>query len=410
MLTETEAGALPRLTLPNRQPARNAWSLDWTVSHLNHGSYGAVPTQVQEAQNKLRQEMLDSPSKWFMELPERMESARECIASFLGTTSSRLAFISNASAGASVVFNSLRLPSGGEILVTDHGYGAVVMGAERMARKQGLNVRTVHIPLSAGRQEAAARIASEISDRTVLVILDQITSATARFMPVAETVRVAKSVGARVLVDGAHGPGIVEAPAGEGADAPDYWIGNLHKWCCAPPGAAVLDVAPDSAGLSLSPLIDSWGATEHYPNSFDVQGTLDTTSALVAPYAVQLLDELIGWQQLRHYQARLVDYAQEVVSDAFEKATGETHGVNVGMSVAQMRLVRLPSILMIDGAHALRDRILAQYRIAVAITEFNGEGFLRLSSHAYSSAEEYEIFAEKVVPDLIAEYRGKPER
>lgn len=43
----------------------------------------------------------------------------------------------------------------------------------------------------------------------------------------------------------------------------DYWVGNLHKFVCAPRGSAVI-VARDG-GQELFPLIDSWGATEAYP-------------------------------------------------------------------------------------------------------------------------------------------------
>src|SRR5690606_40140032 len=102
-----------------------------------HGSFGAVPLAAQERQNELRTEMERAPVVWFPELPGRLATARVGLASFLGADPGDLALVPNASAGVSVVYAGLERRGGGEIVVTDHGYGAVTMGAERLARRWG---------------------------------------------------------------------------------------------------------------------------------------------------------------------------------------------------------------------------------------------------------------------------------
>ncbi len=92
----------------------------------------------------------------------------------------------NASAGVSVVYANLAgldSASGGEIVVTDHGYGAVTMGAERLARRWGGRVRTARVPLDADEEQAYEAVMAEVGDATGLVVVDQITSATARRSP-----------------------------------------------------------------------------------------------------------------------------------------------------------------------------------------------------------------------------------
>lgn len=131
---------------------RPRWSLDPCVRHLNHGSFGAVPVEVQEEQSRLRSLMEWNPVRWFSGLPERIAAARLDMAELLRVEPSTLAFVANASAGASVVYQSLMARGPVDVLLTTHGYGAVSMGATRLARRTGGRHHTVDIPLWRRRQ------------------------------------------------------------------------------------------------------------------------------------------------------------------------------------------------------------------------------------------------------------------
>ncbi|WP_045743783.1 aminotransferase class V-fold PLP-dependent enzyme [Actinoplanes rectilineatus] len=382
------------LLLPDGRPARAAWPLSDDLLHLNHGSFGAAPARVLAAQDALRAEMNAAPVRWFAGLPSRVASARTPIAGFLGVPAGTLALVPNASAGASAVFQSLNLPTGGEILVTDHGYGAVVMGAERRGP-----LRRARVPLAAGPEEAAAAVIDRFTARTALVVIDHVTSPTARFLPVAAISAAARERGIPVLVDGAHVPALIDRPL-DGLDC-DYWVGNLHKFACAPPGAAVL-VTKD--GRDLFPTIDSWGSPEPFPSRFDTQGTLDATAQLVAPRALAEIEGLWGWDQVRKYTEKVASDAAALVASAFTAITGEDHAVDVGMPTGPMRLIRLPGSLgAAPGApDALRARVLDELNAECAFSTFGGQGYLRLSAHAYNTPADYESFAERCVPALTA--------
>src|SRR5690606_12240311 len=92
--------------------ARDAWPLDPTIIHLNHGSFGAVPTEVVEHQNELRERADRSPVGWFPRIAEYVADARAHVAPFVGARAEDSAFVPNASAAATVVYNSLRLDAG----------------------------------------------------------------------------------------------------------------------------------------------------------------------------------------------------------------------------------------------------------------------------------------------------------
>lgn len=388
------------LRLPDGSPAAGAWTLDATSVHINHGSFGAVPRVTQELQNELRAQMDAAPVAWFPALPGMVKEARASISEFLGVDPGRTALVPNASAGASVVYSSLPVTRGLEIIVTDHGYGAVTMGAERLARRWGGTVRTAHIPLAATAAEAHDAVVAEFSDRTALVVIDQITSPTARMLPVASISAEAKKRGIPVLVDAAHVPGLYADPAA-GLEC-DFWVGNLHKFACAPRGTAVL-VAQGALTDELYPLIDSWGAPHPFPDRFDTQGTLDLTSYLAAPRSLDFVDENWGWDTARTYMSDLADYAEHRIAEAFSTVTGEDHLVDVGMPVNALRLVRLPAGIATTHptADALRDRVVGELGIEGAFTSFDGIGYYRLSTHVYNTAADFDIFAERAVPALL---------
>ncbi|MGW0585968.1 aminotransferase class V-fold PLP-dependent enzyme, partial [Streptomyces sp. NPDC002920] len=324
-------------------------------------------------------------------------AARSEIADILRADAKDLALVPNASAGVSAVFAALAARPGGDIVVTDHGYGAVTMGAERLARRWGSRVRTARVPLAAGPEEAYEAVLAEVDQDVVLIVLDQITSATARLLPVERVGAEAARRGITLLVDGAHAPGLLAAPV-DGLEC-DAWVGNLHKWGCAPRGAAAL-VARGPLRDDLHPLIDSWGAAEPFPDRFDHQGTLDATGSLAAPAAYRFVEDTWGWDTARRYMDELAEYGAQVVANAFARGGTPPEPVDVGMPVPGMRLVRLPDGLGVNrlDADALRDRAPAELGVEAAFTSFGGIGYLRLSAHVYNTPEDYEYFAETCVP------------
>lgn len=376
------------------------WALDPSVRHLNHGSFGAVPQPALDAQSAYRELMEGAPVRWFVGVPERIAAARARVAPHLGVRADDLAFVPNASAGATVVFSSLRAAPGGEVVVTDHGYGAVTMGAQRFARRWGCTVRTAHVPLAAGPEEAAEAITAEFSERTVLVVVDHVTSPTGRFLPVDRVSAAARERGITVLVDGAHVPLMLDDPLA-GVDC-DVWVGNLHKFGCAPRGSGVL-VARGPVREVLDPLVDSWGVGKPFPANFDEQGTQDFTSWLAAPDALDAVEREIGWERVRADAGALVEEAADLVADAFAARTGEDHRVEVGTPAVPFRLVRLPGRLGFGpgGGNALRDRVLAEFAVECAFTAFGDDAFLRLSAHAYNTLDDYADFTDRCVPALV---------
>src|SRR6266851_5394517 len=76
------------------------WSLDPKVVFLNHGSFGACPTEVLRYQADLRAEMEAEPVRFLSrELDDRLDAARASLAAFVGAGPDDLAFVTNATSG-----------------------------------------------------------------------------------------------------------------------------------------------------------------------------------------------------------------------------------------------------------------------------------------------------------------------
>ena len=378
----------------------DGWALDTGVHHLNHGSFGAVTNHIASRQSELLDESHARPVSWFTSLPDRIALARAEVAALLGVPEPLAAFTTNVSAAASAVFASLPLREGDEVLVTDHAYGAVAMGAARWAKRAGATVVTAHVPLDATDDDILGHILEAVTPHTRAVLIDQITSGTARLMPTTRLAGTLRERGVITIVDGAHAPGLIESPF-TASDA-DLWFGNMHKWACSPPGCAVLAARAPFVD-ALNPVIDSWGAGLDYPARFDQAGTTDLTPWLLAAEAWQQLDHDIGWPEIREHADQTVAAGAELVASAIEEATGKAATVGQPTPAPAMRLVRLPGRLGVtrEQADSYRTPISQQASCECAFTSFDGIGYVRLSGFAYNRQDDYQAFAERAVPLLL---------
>ncbi|MEE6260957.1 aminotransferase class V-fold PLP-dependent enzyme [Plantactinospora sonchi] len=382
--------------------ARLLFSLDPGVAQLNHGSYGAVPIGVQRVQQRLRDETEANPMRFFnLGLMDRIVHARRHLAGFLGADPEGTALVPNATAGAAIVLQSLRLGPGDEVLCTDHGYGSVALSIDREVRRTGAVRRTLTVPLHATDEEVVEIVRAGLRPgRTKLLVVDHITSSTARLFPASAITATARERDVPVLVDAAHTPGML--PISVDTIGADFWVGNFHKWGFAPRGTAALVVAPRWR-RRIEPLAVSWQQDAGFPLSVEWQGTLDYSAWLAAPVGVFTLRTL-GVERVRAHNAQLAAYGQWVVGQALGVAPADLP--DPGGPMVSMRLLPLPAGLAttFPDAMTLRQRIAEELGVDVAINAWDDRGWLRLSGQIYNRAEEYQRLADGL-PALLARQR-----
>jgi isopenicillin-N epimerase len=280
-------------------PLRSYWSLDPKVTFLNHGSFGACPISVLEAQARLRAQMERQPVRFFVqELSPLLDEARSAVAAFVGAAPEDLVFLPNATTGVNTVLRSLDFAPGDELLTTNHAYNACKNALEYVAGRAGARVIVADVPFPLkGPAEVVNAVLERVTARTRLCLLDQVTSQTALIFPVDRLVTELDARGIDTLVDAAHCPGMLPLDLQKTAAA--YTAGNFHKWLCAPKGAAFLHVRRDKQA-QIHPLVVSHGANAvHSTRSRfllegDWTGTTDPTAVLVIPEALRFLGELVS--------------------------------------------------------------------------------------------------------------------
>jgi len=377
------------------RPAAELWPESGFV-HLNHGSFGRVPSAAIARQRQLADEMDTRTLRWMVGVPARVEAARAELAPWLQVPADRLALVPNASGGISAALYSLPLPAGAEVVVTDHAYGAVRMGVQRAARAAGATVRIAPVPIEADEQAAEEAIWAEVTDRTALIVMDQITSGTARRLPVGAVCARARAAGITTIVDGAHAPLLLTDPVNEAGA--DVWVGNLHKFGATPRGTAVLVPHPDVADR-IYPLIDSWGAELGFPRRFDHQASDDYTAWLAAPTAIQHLQDAIGWDRVRDHATAMADSAVRQVGAVLAERYDYDPSVALGMPIGPIRLLGLPPETTGADGHSWRDRFI-EAGFETAFTGYASRGFWRVAPHAYTTQADLDAFIERGLPLL----------
>jgi isopenicillin-N epimerase len=381
---------------PLGKAVRDEWLLDWRWLHVNHGSFGAAPRAVLEVQQEWRRRMEAEPNGFFFEvLPEALRSAAESLGAFIGADGRDIAFVENATTGCNAVLRSLPLAAGDEVLVLSHGYQAVKNAVRHVAEQAGARVVEAVVPFPQPQPEAIiAGVGAALSRRSRLAVIDHITSPSALVLPLAEIVALCRSAEVPVLVDGAHAPG--QIPLDLRAIGADWYVGNCHKWLCAPKGCGFLWAAPERQ-TDLHPVTISHGWGKGFLAEFDWTGTADRSAFLCVSAAIDFHNRL-GGQALMARNAALAAEVAELLARRLETEVGAEDPMAGAMCV-----VRLPvsGAATAERAAELRERLLE--RLADAPLHAIGGGiWLRLSAHAYNEIEDYDRLANLVREVLAA--------
>jgi isopenicillin-N epimerase len=379
--------------------ARSQVLLDAGVTNLNTGSFGPLPRVVFDEVTRLRQRLAEEPMDFLLrQAPPLLWQARERLARFLGGDPRRLVFTANVTAAINTVAASLRLAAPGEILLTDHEYGAMHWCWERAAQRQGLTLRTFPLPaLPHKPDEIVEATSAAMTDRTRLLFFSHVLSPTGLVLPARELCALARRHGALTVIDGAHAPAMISVDLSS-LDC-DFYTGNCHKWLLAPTGSGFLYVGPGNADR-LQPLQVSWGwrydrATADGCNDygstgrlrlFEFEGTRDPCPWLAVPAAIDF-QEGFGWQRIRGRIAELAAYTRERLT------------AQAGMALATpaepalhgaMTAFRLPGG---TDPESLRRHLWEGHRLEAPVIERPEGLLLRVSTHFYNTEEEIDRLA-----------------
>jgi isopenicillin-N epimerase len=378
------------------------WALDPSITYLNHGTVGAPPRRVLDAQLKLRNEIERQPSRFLLrELTgirlgaseidtPRLRAAADEVGRFLGADGKDLVFVDNATSGVNAVLRSFDFRQGDELLILDHAYGGVKNAAEYAVTRAGAKLRVVELPEPAGGPEHIVEtVVAAIGPQTRMVLVDHIVSDSALILPVSEIASQCRDRGIAVLVDGAHAPGAI--PVDIRSLGVDWYTGNLHKWAWSPRSSGILWTAP-ARQSSLHHTVISWGLNQGITQEFDWPGTRDPTPHLAAPVGIAYMHEL-GVDCVQRYNHGLAwNAGQEMASRWRTRLLGPEK------MIGTMVTVPLPERAgsTREDAIRLRDILLFEHRIEVHVHAWKGRLRVRVSAQIYNELADVKRLIEAI--------------
>lgn len=380
------------------------WLLDANVTFLNHGSFGACPKAVLEAQQRLRMQLEEEPLRFFGREWERLlDDARSKLATFVNASTEELVFVQNATTGVNSVLRSLVFSADDEILTTNHEYNACRNALDFIATRSGAQVVVAKIPFPiVSPQQVVEAVMQQVSPKTRLALLDHITSQTGLIFPIQELVQELQKRGVDTLIDGAHAPGTI--PLNLQQIGATYYTGNCHKWLCAPKGAAFLYVRKDKQS-EIRPLTISHGANSprtdktRFQLEFDWAGTGDPTAYMCVPEAISFMNSLLpgGWSELMQRNHQLVLQARQLLCEALSVSVPCPDEMIGSMAVIPMPALENRSFT------SVHDELFDKFGIQVQVVPWQEPKLLvRISAQIYNTLEQYEYLA-KALLELLAE-------
>jgi isopenicillin-N epimerase len=372
---------------------RERFMLEDGVAFLNNGSYGATPRVVFDAVHEWRRRVEAEPVRFYArEAMPALAAARDALAARIGADPEGIGFVDNATTAANAVIASLDLAAGDEVLTTDHVYNAVRNALHHWCGRQGAAVIEAVVPYPvADAEQILEAVASRLTPRTRLLVIDHIASPTAVVMPVERLVALAHARGIRVLVDGAHAPGHLALDLrGLGAD---WYVGNCHKWMYAQRGCGFLYAAP-AERASVHPTVISHGYGKGLAAEFDWTGTRDLCHWLALPTALRFADEL-GVARIAGYNRALRAAGAALIAQRWGTAVGAPPEL-----LGFMAAIRIPGVdpATPERAQALHDVLFDRHQVEVPVIAFAGALWARISAQIFNELADYERLAEAVAP------------
>ena len=367
-------------------PLRSQFLLRPDIHYLNFGSFGATPSPVFDSYQRW-QRLLESEPVQFIAFDGvgYLAESRRALAEYLKVADpDELVYVTNPSYAVNTVAASLDLGPGDEVLATDIEYGACDRAWDFHCKEKGAVYRRQHIRLPVTDKETFLEdLFAGVNERTRVLFISHITSATALRLPVEEACVRAKAMGLITFIDGAHAPAHI--PLDLSALQADFYTGACHKWMMAPKGCSFLFARKEMQPF-LKPLVVSWGYKAAAPSHSmfldhqQMNGTRDFSAFLTVPDCIAFM-RAHDWEAV---SARCRSMVRENAPRFYELM--ETQPISPISEEWLGQMVSIP--IKTDMPELLQRRLFTDYKIEVPVMRQGSDVYLRYSINAFNAQED----------------------
>ena len=359
---------------------KDLFLLDPKITYLNFGSFGACPKPIFDDYIQWQYLLEKDPVQFITETgPEYLALSKNALAAYINCESKDLILTPNPTYAINLLVKNLKLNPGDEVLTTNLEYGALDKSWNFYLNKCGGKYvqSSISLPIQS-KEEFIAEFWTGYSDKTKVVFISQITSATGLILPVKEICVEAKKRGLITIVDGAHVPGHIHLNLKE-LD-PDFYTGACHKWMMTPKGCSFLFAKKEFHQI-LDPLIVSWGYNDdtelnrlHEFHQFN--GTRDFSAYLTIPAALKFMNDYNWTKQADDCKNLLLSSAKRVLkvlnTESLAPLNKDFFGQLCSCPIISKDPVKLKKLLF------------DKYQIQIPIIESNSNVYLRFSIQAFN--------------------------
>lgn len=364
------------------------WLIRPDTTYLNHGSFGP-PSQYVKQRRRQRIDTLDCQPMDYYErnFESDIVNTRSKLADFVGTQLENLVLVENATFAMNVIADSFPLAADDEVLLNNHEYGAVHRIWKRSCERVGAKTVNAQLPDKfESKQQIIDCLIHAVTEKTKLLVVSHITSATAIVMPAKEIIAAFKERGIAVVVDGPHAPAQIELDIAE-LDC-DFYAASCHKWLSATLGSGFLFAAPKWHEY-MQPQLKSWGRImpnlpKHWTDEFSWSGTRDPSAFLSIGDAIEFLQNEVGLDAFRQRTRFLAAQAESILTSEFGT---ETLADRDQGWYASMTHIALPPG---HDFETLQQQLWQEYKIEAPVTKFENKWYIRVSFHLYNNQKQIE--------------------
>ena len=237
-------------------------------------------------------------------------------------------------------------------------------------------------------------------------MIDTVTSPTGLRMPFEELTEFFEGKGVEVLLDAAHGIGMI--PLNLEKLGASYVTSNCHKWLCAPKGTAFLFVRKDKQ-KKIQPLTISHGHTfplgdtTRFRHEFDWTGTQDISGWCALPAVIEGMADLVdgGWEGIMQHNHELAIQGRNILCEQLNIQPPCPDEMIACISTIKVTETLLPNVVM-HKPDPLHELLSEKYNIQVPVWSWPSPAgrYLRISAQLYNSIEQYEQLADALVNEL----------
>ena len=225
---------------------RKAYRIKPDYINLENGYYNILPEATLEKQiQHIR--YVNYQGAYYMrttQFPDR-KAMSKLVADVVHCSPDDLILTRNTTESLDMIIGGYPWQAGDEAVFALQDYGAMQDMFEQVARRQGIVLKKVSLPLLPANDEEIVNLyANAITPMTKLLMVCHMVNVTGQILPIQKICDMAHAKGVEVMVDGAHAVAHIEF------NLPDlhcdYYGASLHKWLAVPLGVGMLYVKPEN--------------------------------------------------------------------------------------------------------------------------------------------------------------------